>query len=119
MAIVKYQMTNGKWTPVMKAITLNQAACLLILALFAPSLQSCKSETAKSDANAGASAQNQTSPRGDSQQPNENVVQAPSEFKEVFVGTIDDRHAIHMELERKGADLTGSYFYERAGAFNS
>src|SRR5262249_38794643 len=40
-------------------------------------------------------------------------------FKEVFVGTIDDKHAVRMELERKGADLTGSYFYERAGAFNS
>ena len=24
-----------------------------------------------------------------------------------------------MELERKDADLSGSYFYERAGAFNS
>ena len=100
-------------------MALKKTACLLTLALFVPSIQSCKSETAKSDPNAVAPAQNQTSPRGDSQQPNETVVQAPSEFKEVFVGTIDDRHSIHMELERKGADLTGSYFYERAGAFNS
>jgi hypothetical protein len=119
MAVVKYQMTNEKWTPVMKAITLNKAACLLTLALFVPSLHSCKSETAKSDPNAGAPAQNQTSPQPDSQQANETVVQAPSEFKEVFVGSIDDRHAVRMELERKGADLTGDYFYERAGAFNS
>jgi hypothetical protein len=93
--------------------------CLLALALLVPSLQSCKSENAKSDANAGAPALNQTSPQPDAQQANETAVPAPSEFKEVFTGTIDDNHAIRMELERKGADLTGEYFYERAGAFNS
>src|SRR5215813_5678380 len=98
---------------------MKKIQCLLALTLFIPSIQACRKETAKSDTDAGASAQSQTSPGGDSQQPNETVVTAPSEFKEVFVGTIDDKHAIRMELERKDADLTGGYFYERAGAFNS
>src|SRR5262245_36227967 len=98
---------------------MKKIPCLLALALFLPSLPACKSETAKSDPSAGAPAQGQTSPGGDSQQANETVVPAPSEFKEAFVGTIDDKHAVRMELERKDADLSGSYFYERAGAFNS
>src|SRR5262245_7613775 len=102
----------------MKAITLKKTACLLALALLGASLQACRKETAKSDPNAGAPAQSQTSPRPDSPQANEVVVPAPSEFKEVFVGAIDDKHAVRMELERKDADLTGGYFYERAGAFN-
>src|SRR5262245_12041576 len=98
---------------------MKKIPCLLALALFLPSLPACKSETAKSDPSAGAPAQGQTSPGGDSQKPNETVVPAPSEFKEAFVGMIDDKHAVRMELERKDYDLTGSYFYERAGAFNS
>jgi len=103
----------------MKTMALKKTACLLTLSLFISSLQACRKEAAKSDTDAGASAQSQTSPQPDSQQPNETVVPAPSEFKEVFVGTIDNKHAVRMELARKDADLTGSYFYERAGAFNS
>jgi len=91
----------------------------LTLALFVSSLQSCESEAAKSDPNAQTASQNQTSPRSDSQQPNETVVPAASTFSKVFVGTIDDKYAIHMTLERKDADLTGHYFYERAGAFKA
>ncbi len=100
-------------------MALKKTACLLALALFGASLQACRKEAAKGDPNAGAPAQSQTSPRPDSQQANETVVPAPGEFKEVLVGTIDDKHAVRMELERKDSDLTGSYFYERAGAFNS
>ncbi|MGH9754184.1 MAG: hypothetical protein ACREA2_15505, partial [Blastocatellia bacterium] len=100
-------------------MALKKTACLLTLALFGASLQACKSETAKSDPNTAPAAQNQTSPSGGSQQANETVVPAPSAFKEVFVGTIDDKHAVRMDLERKGDDLTGGYFYERAGAFNA
>jgi Protein of unknown function (DUF3298)/Deacetylase PdaC len=103
----------------MKTMALKKTACLLALALFIPSLQACRKEAAKGDPNAGAPAQSQTSPRPNSQQANETVVPAPGEFKEVLVGTIDDKHAVRMELERKDSDLTGSYFYERAGAFNS
>src|SRR5215510_15251259 len=101
------------------AMALKKTACLLALALFGASLLACRKETANSDTNAQPAAQSQTSPQPDSQQPNETVVPAPAEFKEVFVGTIDDKHAVRMELARKDADLTGSYFYERAGAFNS
>jgi Protein of unknown function (DUF3298)/Deacetylase PdaC len=97
----------------------EKTAFLLALALFGASLQSCRSDASKSDTNAGATAQSQTSPGPDSQQANGVVVPAPAEFKEVFVGAIDDKHAVRMELERKDADLSGSYFYERAGAFNS
>jgi hypothetical protein len=98
---------------------LKKTACLLALALLGAYLQACKKETAKSDANSQPTAQSQTSPSGDSQHANGVVVPAPAEFKEVFVGAIDDKHAVRMELERKDADLSGSYFYERAGAFNS
>src|SRR5262245_45930001 len=101
------------------ALALKKTACLLALALLIPSLQACSKEAAKGDPSAGAPAQSQTSPGGDSQQANATVVPAPGEFKEVLVGTIDDKHAVRMELERKDDDLTGSYFYERAGAFNS
>jgi uncharacterized protein DUF3298/peptidoglycan-N-acetylmuramic acid deacetylase PdaC-like protein len=93
--------------------------CLLALALFAISLQACGSKSAQGDANVQPAALNQSSPQPDSQQANETAVPAPSEFKGVFTGTIDDRHAVRMSLERNGADLTGDYFYERAGAFNS
>jgi hypothetical protein len=93
--------------------------CLLALALLVFSLQSCKGESAKSDSDARAPAQNQTPPQPDPQQPNETAVPAPSEFKKNFAGRIDDRRAVRMELERKGDDLTGSYFYEQTGAFNS
>jgi Protein of unknown function (DUF3298). len=97
----------------------EKTAFLLALALFGASLQSCRSGASKSDPNAGAPAQSQPSPSADSQQANGVVVPAPAEFKEVFVGAIDDKHAVRMELERKDADMSGSYFYERAGAFNS
>lgn len=100
-------------------MTLKKTWCLLALALFGASLQSCRSGASKSDPNAGAPAQSQPSPSADSQQANGVVVPAPAEFKEVFVGAIDDKHAVRMELERKDADMSGSYFYERAGAFNS
>src|SRR5687767_6291787 len=103
----------------MKTMTLKKTWCLLALALFGASLQSCRSGASKSDPNTGAPAQSQPSPSADSQQANGVVVPAPAEFKEVFVGAIDDKHAVRMELERKDADLSGSYFYERAGAVNS
>jgi hypothetical protein len=82
---------------------------LLVPALFTLSLYACGSKATKTD----------DKPHADFQQANETVVQAPSEFKEVFTGAIDDKHAVRMSLERKGSDLTGGYFYERAGAFNS
>jgi hypothetical protein len=96
-------------------MAIKMTTCLLALALLVASLQACK----KGDPNAGAPTQNQTSPQPDATQANETAVPAPSAFKEVFVGSIDDKHAVRMELERNGADLNGEYFYERAGAFNS
>jgi Protein of unknown function (DUF3298)/Deacetylase PdaC len=100
-------------------MTLKKITCLLVLALLVFSLQACRNETAKSDLTAQPAAQSQTSPQPNSPQPGETVVPAPSKFDEVFAGAIDDRHAIRMELERKDADLSGSYYYERAGAFNA
>jgi hypothetical protein len=94
------------------AITLKSPLSLLALALFVSSHQACKSGAAKSDPNAALATQNQTSPA------NETVVPAPPKFIQGFVGTIGVKHAVSMSLERKDADLTGSYFYERAGAFN-
>src|SRR5262245_34488719 len=94
------------------AMTLKNLLSLFALALFVSPYQACKSWTTKSDSNAAPATQNQTSPA------NETVVPAPPTFREDFVGTIGNKYDISMSLERKSADLTGSYFYERAGAFN-
>jgi len=94
------------------AMTLKNLLSLLALALFVSPHQACKSGTTKSDPNAAPATQNQMSPA------NETAVPAPPTFREDFVGTIGNKYDISMSLERKGADLTGSYFYERAGAFN-
>jgi len=98
---------------------LKKTACLLALTLFIPSLQACGHKTAKSDLTEQPATQNQTSPQSNPPQAGETVVPAPSVFNEVFAGMIDDRHAIRMGLERKDAALSGSYYYERAGAFNA
>jgi len=94
------------------AMTLKNLLSLFALALFVFPHQACKSGATKSDPNAAPATKNQTSPA------NETVVPAPPTFREDFVGTIGNKYDISMSLERKGADLTGSYFYERAGAFN-
>jgi Protein of unknown function (DUF3298) len=99
-------------------MTLKKTVCLLALTLFCVSFQASKSGAEESDTNAGAPAQNQTPPGGDSQQPGETVVPPPPTFDKVFVGAIDGRLYIYVTLNRKGADLTGAYHYERAGAFN-
>ena len=46
------------------------------------------------------------------------VTVAPTEFKKVLTGTLDNNLTLHMELERQGGKLTGSYYYEKAGAAN-
>jgi hypothetical protein len=92
---------------------------LLVPALFALSLQACGSKVAKGEADFQPAAHNPASSQPDSQQSNETAVSAPSEFKEVFTGAIDEKLVVRMSLERKGSDLTGGYFYERSGAFNS
>ncbi|MBI1765704.1 MAG: DUF3298 and DUF4163 domain-containing protein [Acidobacteria bacterium] len=46
------------------------------------------------------------------------VSAAPTEFKKVLTGKLDNKLALHVELERKGAKLTGSYYYEKVGAAN-
>jgi hypothetical protein len=98
---------------------LKKLVYLLALTLLASSLLACKDETTKLNLSAQPSPTNQTSPQPGSQPPMEVVAPAPPEFKETFSGAIDGKHAIRMELERKGAELTGSYYYERPGAFNA
>src|SRR5215813_11852832 len=100
------------------AMALKKTACLLALALFGAYLQARRIETVRGDSNATPATQTRTSPHPGSQQANETVVPAPPKFIQDFVGTIGAKHAISMSLERNDADLTGSYFYERAGAFN-
>src|SRR5262245_46288618 len=87
---------------------MKKIPCLLALALFGASLQSYRSNAAKSDPGAQSAAQNQTSPKGGSQQANETVVPAPPKFSENFFGTIG-RHIVSMKLKRDGDDLSGSY----------
>jgi hypothetical protein len=43
---------------------------------------------------------------------------APNEFRKVLTGALDENLQVQMELTRKGNQLTGNYFYERAGAAN-
>lgn len=95
-------------------MTLKKSPCLLALAI-AISLQACKSEPTQLGLNT------QPSPQANSQaqpSPTQEIVAAPTELKETFVGAMDGRLNIQMALERKGDKLTGSYFYDRAGAFN-
>ena len=88
----------------------------MVLALLIHFQQACKSEPAKSDISAQPAAQT-PSPQP-TQQPGD-AVPAPSAFNEVFVGLMDDKHVIRMELERKDSNLSGSYYYDRTGAFNA
>src|SRR5262249_20252473 len=46
------------------------------------------------------------------------VTAAPSSFKKTFVGTIGDKLAVQMDIERDGSKITGSYFYDKPGAYN-
>src|SRR6185312_12015284 len=94
-------------------MTLKNLLSLLALALFVYPHQACKSGTMKGDPNAATTKQNQTSPA------NETAVPAPPTFRENFVGMIGNKYDISMLLERNGADLTGSYAYERVGAHNA
>src|SRR5215471_9684688 len=98
---------------------LKRFGFLLVLALllFLPS--ACKNDAAKNNLNAQPGQQTQTSPRPGSQSTAEEVVAAPEKFNEEFAGAIDEKLPIRMQLERKGDELTGSYLYERPGAFNS
>jgi hypothetical protein len=96
-------------------MTLKKSARLLALTPLV-FLLACRSEPAQLGLNT------QPSPQASSQaQPSptqEVIVAAPAEFKAIFVGAMDGRLNIRMALERKGDKLTGSYFYDRAGAFN-
>jgi len=96
---------------------MKKIPCLLALALFIPSLQAHRSEVAKSALNTQPAAQNQTSPPPGAPQANEAVVPAPSKFIATFAGSIG-KYAVHMGLERNGADLDGGYSYERVGGFS-
>ncbi len=46
------------------------------------------------------------------------VMVAPNEFKKLLMGALDENLQVQMELTRKGNQLSGAYFYERAGAAN-
>lgn len=99
---------------------MKKSAWLLALALSVVELQACSSEPAKLDLNIQPSPQNQTTsqPSLQSTPAQEIVVATPAKFKEVLTGAMDGKLAVRMELEREGSKLTGSYYYDRPGAFN-
>src|SRR5690242_6458695 len=39
----------------------------------------------------------------------------PAQFNRALVGTIDDKHAIEMDLRRNAEELQGTYFYKKNG----
>jgi len=39
----------------------------------------------------------------------------PAQFNRTLVGTIDDKHAIEMDLRRNAEELQGTYFYKKNG----
>ncbi|MBO0860112.1 MAG: DUF3298 domain-containing protein [Chloracidobacterium sp.] len=96
---------------------MKKIPCLLALALFGGSLQACLSRAEKSDTNAQQAAQYQASPQPGAPPASETAVPAPSKFDDDLTGSIGN-HAVSMSLKRDGADLTGNYSYDRAGAFN-
>lgn len=101
-------------------MNLSRTACLLVLVVACSFLSACRnesapvSERAASKDGASATATPETTP---SPTP-ELVTIAPTEFKKVLTGTLDNNLTVHMELERQGSKLTGSYYYEKAGAAN-
>lgn len=46
------------------------------------------------------------------------VTAAPTDFKKVLTGTLDNNLSLRMLLERKGGKLSGDYYYEKVGAVN-
>lgn len=95
----------------------RKIAIQLALALIVAAVLACRSETTRLDLNS----QSQSTPQPNAQispQSAQEIVAAPADFKKTFVGVMDGRLNIQMELERKGDKLTGSYFYDRPGAFN-
>ncbi len=99
---------------------LSRTAWLLAFAALCLFQLACRKEPvqpAESDATKAASATTATPETAPSPTP-EMVTAAPVEFKKVLTGTLDNNLALHMELERKGGKLSGSYYYEKAGAAN-
>jgi hypothetical protein len=90
---------------------------LPVLALVAI-LAGCKSEPTQLGLNAQPSPQASAQPTPEPTPTPEVVGPAPAKFKATFIGTIDEKLNVQVELERDGNKLSGNYFYERAGAIN-
>ena len=90
---------------------------LLMLGLVLIALFGCRSNSPKPQTGlqpeVTAAAANSSPPIA-----NQTAPTAPTRFKKIFTGTIGDNLAVWMDIERKGAELSGSYYYDRPGAFN-
>lgn len=88
------------------------AVCLFLLACRNESAPATESAASKAEITPTATPETALSPTP------EMVTVAPAEFKKVLTGMLDNNLSLHMELERKGGKLSGSYYYEKAGAVN-
>jgi Deacetylase PdaC/Protein of unknown function (DUF3298) len=79
----------------------------------------CKSAPRQSQAPVQPSPQALAAPATQTPPPSpETIGPAPAAFKKTFVGTIGDNLAVQMDIERAGAKISGSYFYDKPGAWN-
>lgn len=82
----------------------------------------CKSEPAKpTELAAQPSVSPVALPTAEPTPTPEVIAPAPANFKKTFVGTIGEGPAaipVWMDIERKGAIVTGNYYYDKPGAYN-
>lgn len=96
--------------------------CLSVLVVACGFLFACRNEPVPASDNEQAASKSAISatetPETNPSPTPELVTVAPVEFKKVLTGKLDNNLTLHMELERLGNKLTGSYYYEKAGAAN-
>lgn len=101
-------------------MNLSRTACLLVFVATCVFFCACRNQSAPTNeplvAKDGIAAT--ATPEIPPSPTPELVTVAPAEFKKVLTGTLDNNLTLHMELERQGGKLTGSYYYEKAGAAN-
>jgi hypothetical protein len=101
-------------------MNLSRTTCLSVVVVACSFLLACRNESAPSSEAPASKAGNSTTatPEITPSPTPERVTVAPTEFKKVLTGTLDNNLTLHMELERQGNKLTGSYYYEKPGAAN-
>src|SRR4029079_14765132 len=97
-------------------MSLRRSALICTLAVCC--LAACRKEPTPTNEVRPVNPQPATTPSTPPSPTPEVVMVAPNEFKKVLTRTLDENLQVQMQLTRKGNQLSGSYFYEKAGAAN-